>query len=118
MAVLSAYVEDVKRTLDEIKPYFLGTKSCSFQIDPDDFKNKKWKLLEKKFHLLKIEIEKQQLVEELNILSKERPRKASPKKFGPSPPISGWGRQPSPEKETPPPPPPPKVNDEPKSLKE
>ena len=124
MTMLTACVEDVKRTLDEIKPYFLGTKSCSFQIDPDDFKNKKWKLLEKKFHLLQIEVEKQQLVEELSILSKEglkkvSTRKASPKKFGPSPPILGWGRQPSPEKDTLPPPPPPpppskENNEEPK----
>ena len=117
MTVLTAYVEDVKRTLDEIKPYFLGTKSCAFYIDPEDFKNKKWNLLEKKFHLLQIEVEKQQIVEELAILSKEHPRKVSPKKtpsilkfgvsngFGPSPP-SGWGRQSSPDKDNSPPPPP------------
>ena len=114
MTVLTAYVKDVKRTLDEIKPYFLDTKSCAFYIDSDDFKNKKWNLLEKKFHLLQIEVEKQQLVEELNVLSKEGPRKTSPKKFSPSPRTSGWGRQPSPEKDTLPPPPPPKENEEPK----
>ena len=126
MAMLTAYVADVKRTLDEIKPYFLKPEKVDLFIDPDDFKNKKWNLLEKKFHLLQIEVEKQALVEELDVLSKERPRKVSPKKspslfkfgssngFGPSPP-SGWGRQSSPDKDNSPPPPP-KDNEEPKKV--
>ena len=125
MTVLTACVEDVKRTLDEIKPYFLKPAKIDLFVDPEDFKNKKWNLLEKKFHLLQIEVEKQELVEELAILSKEHPRKVSPKKttsilkfgvsngFGPSPP-SGWGRQSSPDKDNSPPPPPPQENNEPK----
>ena len=125
MTVLTACVEDVKRTLDEMKPYFLKPGKADLFVDPDDYRNKKWNLLEKKFHLLQIEVEKQQIVEELAILSKEHPRKLSPKKttsilkfgvsngFGPSPP-SGWGRQSSPDKDNSPPPPPPQENNEPK----
>ena len=126
MAMLTACVEDVKRTLDEIKPYFLKPGKADLFVDPDDYRNKKWNLLEKKFHLLQIEVEKQQIVEELAILSKEHPRKLSPKKttsilkfgvsngFGPSPP-SGWGRQSAPDKDNSPPPPP-KDNEEPKKV--
>ena len=106
MTVLTAYAQDVKRTLDEVKSMFFDPSSTFLLLNPETAKRNKWALLEKKFHLLQIEIEKQQLVEELDILSKQGPRKASPKKFGPSPPKSGWGRQPSPEKDTLPPPPP------------
>ena len=121
--MLTACVEDVKRTLDEIKPYFLKPAKIDLFVDPEDFKNKKWNLLEKKFHLLQIEVEKQQLVEELDILSKERPRKISPKpgsglKFGlkkskgwvSEEEPKGWGPS-SPEKNTPPSP---QENNEPK----
>ena len=122
MSVLTAYAQDVKRTLDEVKTMFFEPSSTFLLLNPEATKRNKWTLLEKKFHLLQIEIEKQQLVEELGILSKERPRKASPKSdpglnfdckksngFA-VPPPNGWGPKLSPKKETSPPPPP-KVNE-------
>ena len=114
MSVLKAYAQEVKRTLDNAKTLFLDPLSTTLLADPEAAKRNKWTLLEKKFQLLQIEIEKQALVEELDILSKEHPRKLSPKKFDLSPPISGWGPHPSPKKNTQSLPPPPKENEEPK----